>query len=359
MFHTWPGTDWPVSGDVSCHWEEYWFTDDYYFDEGDNCDDDGNGNPAPLSFPFQFANYFYEDPDWGPDGALYRESVSIGTSISFWSGGAPDSTATRFFKLHASAYDNIGHSNISGSLLSIASGQCNSEGNRYRLATDNDWYDCTVTAEGDYADFNFNVEPAKAKLAITRGGANITDQTNTVIVGEQIALTCQFLDMADQPFNIATITNFQWTVGGQTVSNYIPSTPASVLNETLNTTNSSITFYWWRPTNNVEVQCAAIAKGISMTAKAKFDVRAPTYSLSICSSNSIAVDANYHLQGASGTYLHFGDGADAPGVVFRATPGVLVQASNEFNLDMTQVINSFTAKRWSNGILQIGRASCR
>jgi hypothetical protein len=337
---------------VSCHWEEYWFTDDYYFDEGDNCDDDGNGNPAPLSFPFQFANYFYEDPDWGPDGALYRESVSIGTSISFWSGGAPGSTATRFFKLHASAYDNVGHANISSSLLGIAGGLCDSEGNVYRLAADNDWYDCTVGTEGDYADFTFNVEPSKAKLAITRGGVNITDQTNTVIVGEQIALTCQFLDMADQPFNIAPITNFQWTIPGDIFSNYVADANSATfygLTNAADFTNSTMKFFWKNGTGSslLEVQCTAIAKGISMTTKTRFKVLRPDFQITSLVEGAIEVNStNYVVD--DGVYLHFGYGPpDRPGIRFDPLPQNVVEASYELN--WIQIIDPVRRLRFSSG----------
>ncbi len=261
-----------------------------------------------------------------------------------------------FLKLHVSATDNFTGNPIPATNLTIGStsyGRADSNGDIYVPGEDNKWYDGTVFADQTrYSNYTFALTPQSAYLQITRGTNNLAGQTNTVIVGEQVALTCQFVDPATGlPSSIAPITNFQWTVPGNVISNWDGSGSASLLLTNVPKTNSTIYFYWYQPATDLEVQCTAIAKGVTMTAKTNFKVLAPSYSLSICSSNSVAVDANY--QGAPGIYLHFGDRENAPGVVFRATPATLVQSSNEFNLDILQVINSLTAKRWSNGILQM------
>ena len=48
---------------------------------------------------------------------------------------------------------------------------------------------------------------------------NLSAQTNTVIVGQQINLTCQ-LSITNSFVTNLILTNFQWTVPGYAISNY-------------------------------------------------------------------------------------------------------------------------------------------
>jgi hypothetical protein len=187
-------------------------------------------------------------------------------------GGVAGRSATGFFKLTAHAWKvpSTGTA-IPNTSLMVGGAACDTNGAAYGALPDNAEYDATVHAEqAGYSNFTFEVEVAKAYLQIWRNGSDIAEKTNTVIVGEQIALTCRFDN------DIAPITNFQWTVPGNTVSNYVPSTPVSLLHSNLNLTNASIYFYWYRPDSELEVQCTVIAKGVTITAKTKFNVISPS-----------------------------------------------------------------------------------
>jgi hypothetical protein len=175
----------------------------------------------------------------------------------------------------------------------------------------------------------------------------ITGQTNTVIVGEQVALSCVLSP------GLATITNFQWTVPGSTISNYIPSTPSSLLHSNLNTTNASIYFYWYRPGSDLEVQCTAIAKGVTLTAKAKFNVLVPNYTLTICPSNTVRVSTTYLNSGSNS--LSFGDGVSAAGMNFMAIANSIVETN--FQIAFLQVLDTDRSRWFGNG--QVKEISCK
>ncbi len=154
--------------------------------------------------------------------------------LRYWTGGVEGVPRNNFLKLHVSATDNFTMSPIPATNLTIGStsyGRADSNGDIYVPGEDNKWYDGTVFADQTrYSNYTFALTPASAYLQIARTGGSgtnlIAGQTNTVIVGEQIALTCQFVDPATGlPYSIAPITNFQWTVPGRTISNYIFAAP--------------------------------------------------------------------------------------------------------------------------------------
>jgi hypothetical protein len=191
--------------------------------------------------------------------------------------------ATRFFKLTASAWDMLaGGAAIPKTSLSIGGIACDASGCVYVQEPDNDWRDPTVRAQnvghGGQTNYTFDVEVEKAYLTITRGGVAITGQTNTVIVGEQVALSCGLSP------GLAPITNFQWTVPGNRVKDFYVSSdalntngwPVALTNSDLAT--SSIVFYWVDGSGGslLEVQCTAQVKGETMTAKTKFNVIRPS-----------------------------------------------------------------------------------
>ncbi len=183
-----------------------------------------------------------------------------------------------FLKLHVSATDNFTGSPIPATNLAIGStsyGRADSSGDIYIQGADNAWYDGTVYADQTrYSNYTYAMTPASAYLQITRGTNNLAGQTNTVIVGEQIALTCQFVDPATGlPSSIAPITNFQWTVPGNPISRFTNSSTHGEAFALTNMTNSSVTFYWVEGGTTVDVECNVIVKGVAMSAKTKFIVR--------------------------------------------------------------------------------------
>jgi hypothetical protein len=115
-------------------------------------------------------------------------------------------------------------------------------------------------------------------------------------------------------------------------------------------TNSNIYFHWVQAGTLLEVQCTAIANGVSLTAKTKFNVLAPSFSIRICPTNTPALDENYFAPETGGPYLHFGDAQYTPGVTLEGTPTALVQSN--YSVTFFQVIDTSMTKRWSNTVRQ-------
>jgi hypothetical protein len=207
----------------------------------------------------------------------------------------------------------------------------------YVQEPDNDWRDPTVRAQnvghGGQTNYTFGVEVEKAYLTITRGGVAITGQTNTVIVGEQVALSCVLSP------GLAPITSFQWTIPGTYISNYVTSATLGKVYPLTNAsdfTNSTITYYWVQGSggSSLEVQCTAIVKGVTLTAKAKFNVIRPTASLTASITGAIALDNNYENNVFA---LHFG--WVPAGIIFDYS----TTASGTWNF--AQLVNSYVARQ--------------
>jgi hypothetical protein len=297
-----------------------------WWNEEESTNDDCDGNtPPPLAFTFQYAKTWYGwTTNWSGNDVYMTEWQDIGTHLKYWSGGTPGIAATNFIKLTASAFDVIGHQWIAPASLILPPGPCDSNGSVYFRDADHQYGEATVTAPG-FSNYTFDVTMDKAKLALTRGGADITGQTNTVIVGEQIALTCKFLNMAGADSSIAPITNFQWSIPGTYISNYVTTVSTGTVYYLTNVSdfkNASITYYWVQGSGGspLEVQCTAIAKGVTMTAKAKFNVIRPSVDWNSTFTAQVAVDTNWSYPGKSlVTPLHLGNPSGMSGITFVAT----------------------------------------
>jgi hypothetical protein len=129
----------------------------------------------------------------------------------------------------------------------------------------------------------FNVQPQDVNLEIidANTGTNLTTQTNTVIVGQQMNWYCQ-LSVTNQLMTNFPLANCQWTIPGVTISNYVEAADASsamvVTNFPLN--NSNVVFYWVDGASNRAVQCSALVNGKTVTGQATFNVLRPTAKIS-------------------------------------------------------------------------------
>jgi hypothetical protein len=115
-------------------------------------------------------------------------------------------------------------------------------------------------------------DATKYDLRIYRNG-DITDKTSTVCVGEEMLLQCWLEPMSGAP----QITNYQWTIPGTYVGNYLHSTmlgenvPANLTN-----TNGVVIYYWVDKLDAGNVTCRVKAAGQEFSAKTTFNVLKPT-----------------------------------------------------------------------------------
>ena len=165
----------------------------------------------------------------------------------------------------------------------------------------------TVIAALNQIDYSFNVQPTDVQFHIfdTNSGQDLSTQTNTVVVGQQMNLSCQ-LSLTNQ--DIVTsfpLSNFQWTVPGYAISNYAVASDSSsamvVTGFPLN--NSNVVFYWVDGASNRTVTCTATINGKTASAQAIFNVIRPTADWTAQADAVVSVDTNFvNSQEA----LHFG-----------------------------------------------------
>jgi hypothetical protein len=112
-----------------------------------------------------------------------------------------------------------------------------------------------------------------------------------VVVGEQVSLWCGFTN------DLATITNFSWTVPGTYVGDFQANNSAGKVIPFV-ATNATATFHWLRGSSGSEflVQCTAIVKGITLSASTKFIVRGVDASLIAQVTDVVNVNNNATLR---------------------------------------------------------------
>ena len=103
-------------------------------------------------------------------------------------------------------------------------------------------------------------------------GTNITNTTQSVVVGQQIVLCASYT----LPSGVS-VTSQSWTVPGTVVASFVPSSSSSSLNTAVTLNQQSTTFYWVYPGNpQVVTFTLNLSNGQSPTAQATFNVTGPT-----------------------------------------------------------------------------------
>jgi hypothetical protein len=161
--------------------------------------------------------------------------------------------------------------------------------------------DLPVTVSGMQNFIVADAQSEEVKLRIVDSlnhTIDYTDKLNTVVVGQKVSLLCQ-LSLTN-----AVPTNFQWTVPGFAISNFvvvaIPSSGTVYSN--FSTTSSDIDFYWVDGGSNRQVECALAVQGQRAVAKTTFNVLRPTADWIAEPNAVVSVDDNY-----SRPAVHFGD----------------------------------------------------
>jgi len=173
-----------------------------------------------------------------------------------------------------------------------------------------------VTPKASVQKISYNgmqVQVEHLSIIDSNSGVDLTLQTNTVIVGQQMNWYCQ-LCLTNYGLTNPPLSNFQWTVPGYAISNYVVAADSSsamvVTNFPLN--NSNVVFYWVDGASSRTVQCSATVNGKAVTGQATFNVLKPSADLlAFTNGSAVSIDANYAFY--SGTVLHFGTDAQLAG----------------------------------------------
>ena len=209
----------------------------------------------------------------------------------------------------------------------------------------------TTTGPAGLYSFTNQVQAVGLKIIDANTGADLTLQTNTVIVGQQMNLTCR-LSLTNALLADSLLSNFQWTVPGQTVKNYqqifISATNTFSIKENLTNTDytvNPISFYWIDGGTNLEVDCAATVLGAQVKAKAYFTINRPIGILTTITTTNVP-PVNFATDTNGPIALQYGASANNSG---QAGIFFIFGASTPTNgagaIGLVQIINS-TTRRW-------------
>jgi len=308
-----------------------------------------NGDPfldviGPFAPPWEYASLRASVP-----GSLASFDNHINTRVMIEPGGVQPAGTTNLYLVLASAFE-ASHTNVSGwdfVGLALSSYRGNIglppewlEINEQQLvntgltnsimpfgpsgSTVNAFWGATVVsaAAGDTPDvtpvatrvyknldYTFDVQAYPLKLKILDASGNdLTLQPNTVVVGQQMNLTCQISITNSFFTNNFIITNYQWTVPGFAISNYVVAADSSsaMVMTNFSTNNASVQFYWVDGASNRVVQCSATVNGKLVTGQATFNILKPTIDFTGSIDNKVAYDTNYIGSTSGLKWLHFG-----------------------------------------------------
>jgi hypothetical protein len=202
----------------------------------------------------------------------------------------------------------------------------------------------TRTQIFQYQDFTNGLQVTNVSLQIfdANTGTNLSAQTNTVIVGQQMNFTCQ-LSITNQFVTNFTLGNFQWTVPGNTFSDYVATAESSILYTNFPANNSNVVFYWADGASNRMVQCSATVNGKTVIGQATFNVVKPTAQI-ITTGGTVALDSYQ-----SAIRLHCGDILGNVGMLFNVTNfSVPSQFAGNTNINWFQVATSQNRQEHTN-----------
>jgi len=162
--------------------------------------------------------------------------------------------------------------------------------------------DITPKAPPDYYEGGVSAAELKLRIFDAVTGAELTDKTTTVFVGEQVSLYCLIVTPASAP-----PTAYQWTIPGFTISNYVATAYSGTVYSNFPTSLTNVVFYWADGATNRAVTCAATVRGQKAVGQAKFNVQRPDAPWILTPKDHVAVDTDY--PGSPGYYyLHAGKG---------------------------------------------------
>jgi hypothetical protein len=316
---SWPGNDWPPS--QQGYWYSYsWLGDDYWEDEF-------VADPL-VSIPQEHLDIdqVFTGPPYGPDGQMTQRIVAE-TLMELKTGGPSGSSAPNLWRIYAGATNYDTGLAITRTNVIVRGRRMDTNGYSYQGLFDNLTYEITPQVLGGENNYYFGMAATKARLRLYRNGSDITDSNLTIYAGEGLLLSCGF-DNA-----IAPITNFSWSIPGDIVLNYDPTVTPPTLSTNVSRTNSVTLFHWYKPASNLVVQCSIISKGITLSAKATFNVIYPTHTVTPTAYGPVAVDTNWVYEVIG---LHFGDART------NTNPGIKIQRTEDVNAgswEWLQIIN--------------------
>ncbi len=310
------------------------------------------------------AQNFYYPPYWyyvydpqKPPARYYQKQYGLGSSsedaharVMIVPSGPAVPGQSALYLVSAQVLDEDSSLQVPGNLLEVRgttmTDVTNDDGSVWSLALVSAPEGATpeVTPKRPLQKISFNrmlVTKVTLQILDANTGTNLSAQTNKVIVGQQMNLTCQ-LNVTNALLNNGLLTNFQWIVPGITFSDYVATASSAILYTNFPIINSNVIFYW---ANNglMRVQCSATVDGKPVTEQAWFQVIRPEVTWILTPKDSVAVDTNYNEpeQTYAGLYhLRTGKGftTNDVGMYFSFQVTDLKGYTNDYDIQFYQIV---------------------
>jgi len=185
----------------------------------------------------------------------------------------------------------------------------------------------TGFVESEYCQEGGGGTPTVTPL-IMFGGNNVTNQTTTVVVGRQIALTASYTTPSG-----VTVSSQSWSVPGNVVAGYPQSSSSAAVTAYTSPSSTTTTFYWIAAATNTVSYSVSFSDGTGpFKGQATFKVVSPTSSFT-STTGAVAVCTSNCSQTAPA--LALGNEA-TPGITWNIT--VTTPAGGAGNVALTQVL---------------------
>ena len=249
--------------------------------------------------------WYTDEGDCGLSMSRNVECDTSQTALQLTAGGPAQKRMPQLIRLVVSVLDGEGVA-VPPSLVSIsgkalAPTTTNADvGELYLTMPAGATRDLPVTVSGMKNYTIADVQSEQVKLRIldaVNHAIDYTDKTNTVMVGQKISLLCQ-LSLTN-----ATPTNFQWTIPGYAISNFVVTAiPSSgTVYSNFSKTNSDIHFYWVDGATNRQVECLVMVGSQKAVAKTTFNALRPAADWIAEPNALVSVDDDYDRPA-----VHFG-----------------------------------------------------
>lgn len=106
-------------------------------------------------------------------------------------------------------------------------------------------------------------------LIILRDGNPITGTTQNAIIGERVNLSVE-TGSGEPPSNV------QWSIGGNSVANYVANGSTGTVTALTNLTNDTLNYYWFVSGQGIQISATATVFGTEVTKYAFFNVAGPS-----------------------------------------------------------------------------------
>ncbi|NOS70228.1 MAG: hypothetical protein HOP33_09885 [Verrucomicrobia bacterium] len=328
-----------------------------------------NGATNNLYPPYGVPPGVWEQTDYGHYGEWEGgDSVSIKETaqaeLTLITGGKAGETGKTLFRIAADAYDDTYQNSheVPPEMITVKNvGQINANGSRYRAMPNGLQMAATPAVNsGDIVYLGLSAAPYKPHIYID--GQDITDSVTNVVVGQKINLTCYF--PGSLPSDFPAITNWEWTIPGYAISNYVADVNSGTVYPNFSTTKSNTSFYWVSG-GSKEVKCTLKLGGQEITAKTTIKVTRPLPTFNAEIRDQVRVDTNnwYYTDNRqphpAGIYLHFGISSSSAndGIAFVYTNAPIDSSSHTYGrYFIAQVMNSLIQRYnlYTNGVCEAG-----